>query len=437
MNLFKNFNWNFWEKKNAPSEHNINIQYDSLSSFFKSNIGKQAYLFSVVANSAIEIIVKAIINIPLETQIVNNKGEKQIRTDLDISPLLTRANPRDTFESLFESLAYNYLLYGNTYLQAFYGSQKEVQELYCLPSDQVTVNNLHQNDLFPSQYQYLPLTGKQKIFTYNQINNKFENNDLGLYSILKHLKTYNPNNQFEGLPPLHSAETALDIHKAGLDWNKATLQGSGVPSGLLTPTAETIDENAFKALGQYLEKTLSGAKKGRSMILVDKGLEYKQLSMSALDMDFIKQNEAMTRYISQCLGVPFVLVDPASSTFNNQEQAYRILYNNAVIPLLNKLLKYINSIISESYPDQEFVMNRDQIGALESERVEKFKRMIQAKKERVITTNECRIEIGFDAVDDDEANELMPMSLGLNDNTRPDPFASDNTDNQDDNEQNR
>ena len=153
MNLFKNFNWNFWEKKNAPSEHNINIQYDSLSSFFKSNIGKQAYLFSVVANSAIEIIVKAIINIPLETQIVNNKGEKQIRTDLDISPLLTRANPRDTFESLLESLAYNYLLYGNTYLQAFYGSQKEVQELYCLPSDQVTVNNLHQNDLFPSQYQ--------------------------------------------------------------------------------------------------------------------------------------------------------------------------------------------------------------------------------------------------------------------------------------------
>jgi len=105
MNLFKNFNWNFWEKKNAPSEHNINIQYDSLSSFFQTNVGKQAYLFSVVANSAIEIIVKAIINIPLETQIANNEGKKEIRTDLDISPLLTKVNPRDTFESLLESLA--------------------------------------------------------------------------------------------------------------------------------------------------------------------------------------------------------------------------------------------------------------------------------------------------------------------------------------------
>ena len=108
------------------------------------------------------------------------------------------------------------------------------------------------------------------------------------------------------MSPIEAAATAIDIHNAASNWNKALLDNSARPSGALVygnaDTRMTADQ--FERLKAELEQGFVGARHAGRPLLLEGGLDWKPLSLSPKDMDFIEAKNSAAREIALALGVP-------------------------------------------------------------------------------------------------------------------------------------
>ncbi len=370
----------------------------------------ESYVYSAVSYSCIDRIAKACSNIKVETAIQNKNGEIEIKPDLEIGKLLKQPNPRDDWRSFIIQFVCNYYLYGNVYQRGLLSFGRKITELLILDSLNMSVIDTNASELFPSEYYYTSHNGQLHRYKINPITGEAVYEDrVGITYQLKHLKTYNPQNPYIGMSPLEPIALSLNLSNKGLRWNHATVDGAGIPAGLLQTETPLSDEQ-FGTLSENISSNWAGVKKGRSIIVLDNGMKYQQLSLSPVDMDYIQQLDKVAEYIAVSLGVPPVLINPDNSAYNNQLQAIEDFYENTVIPLLELILNSVNAFLAKSYPNQILIANLDSISGLESKRSAKFDRMIKARQAKIITTNEARQEIGFDPSDDPEADELYDVA---------------------------
>ena len=105
-----------------------------------------------------------------------------------------------------------------------------------------------------------------------------------------HVKLFNPVNDHYGLSPIEAAATALDIHNTASKWNKALLDNSARPSGALVYTARdgNLSPDQFDRLKTELEQGFQGAAHAGRPLLLEGGLDWKSMSLTPKDMDFIE-----------------------------------------------------------------------------------------------------------------------------------------------------
>ncbi|HRD78462.1 MAG TPA: phage portal protein [Hyphomicrobiaceae bacterium] len=127
----------------------------------------------------------------------------------------------------------------------------------------------------------------------------------GIRAIL-HQKLFHPANDHYGLSPIEAAATAIDIHNAASRWNKALLDNSARPSGALVYTARDgqLSPEQFERLRSELEAGFQGAANAGRPLLLEGGLDWKAMSLSPKDLDFIEAKNAAAREIALAMGVP-------------------------------------------------------------------------------------------------------------------------------------
>ena len=152
------------------------------------------------------------------------------------------------------------------------------------------------------------------------------------------LELFNPLDDHYGLAPLAAAQTALDTHNAAGFWNKALLDNSARPSGALVyagPDGATSHRRAVRAAEAGAGGEFSGAANAGRPLLLEGGLDWKALSLSPKDMDFIETKAAAAREIALAFGVPPLLLGlPGDNTFANYAEANRAFWRQTVIPLV-------------------------------------------------------------------------------------------------------
>jgi HK97 family phage portal protein len=133
------------------------------------------------------------------------------------------------------------------------------------------------------------------------------------------LTLFNPLDDYYGLSPLEAAAVAVDTHNSAAKWNKALLDNAARPSGALVyagPEGNVLSDAQFERLKKELADQYQGTANAGRPLLLEGGLDWKPMSLSPKDMDFMEAKHSAAREIALAFGVPpMLLAIPAGRSF--------------------------------------------------------------------------------------------------------------------------
>jgi len=301
--------------------------------------------------------------------------------------LIARPNPRQDGASFLESLTAHLLLAGNAYVEAVALDGDNVRELYALRPDRMKV--VPGPDGWPQAYEY----------TVGGATVRFDQT-AALPPILQ-LALFNPLDDYYGLSPLEAAAIAVDTHNAAACWNKALLDNAARPSGALVydgADGAVMSDGQFERLKKELADNFQGTLNAGRPLLLEGGLDWKAMSLSPKDMDFMEAKHSAAREIALAFGVPpMLLAIPGDNTYSNYQEANRVFWRQTVLPLANRIGAALAQWLSPAFgAGVTLAVDTDRIDALAADRAALWDRVTKAP---FLTLNEKRAATGYGAME--------------------------------------
>ncbi|MBS7702510.1 phage portal protein [Chelatococcus asaccharovorans] len=342
-------------------------------------LAREGFQRNAVVHRCVRLIAEAAASVPW----LAYDGRREL-DDHPLLALLARPNPREAGAAFLESVYGHLQVAGNAYLEVV-ALDGEPRELFALRPDRMRV--VPGADGWPEAFDYTIGGGTVRF-----------RQDEPLPPIL-HLSLFNPVDDHYGLSPMEAAATALDIHNAAGAWNKALLDNAARPSGALVyagPQGTNLTDAQFERLKAELDDQFQGAANAGRPLLLDGGLDWKQLSLSPKDMDFIEAKAAAAREIALAFGVPPLMLGlPGDSTYANFAEANRAFWRQAVIPLVKRTAQSVAQWLGPAYrPGLTLIPDLDGIEALSSEREALWRRVAAAD---FLDRDEKRAATGYGA----------------------------------------
>jgi HK97 family phage portal protein len=216
-------------------------------------------------------------------------------------------------------------------------------------------------------------------------------------SALFHMRLFNPLSGCRGLSPLSAARQAVELHNRGAVWAKALLENSARPSGALVhdpASGERLTDDQFERLKAELESNFTGPLQAGRPLVLEGGLDWKSISLSPTDMDFIQLRREAAREIALAFGVPPMLLGlPGDNTYANYREANQAFWRQTIIPLVTKTAAGLTGWLAGFYGDElSITPDLDGVPALAEERAVLWSRLSSAA---FITGEEARQMAGL------------------------------------------
>ena len=344
-----------------------------------ATFAREGYMQNAVVFRCVRMIAEAAASIPLLVY----DGDTELE-DHPLQTLIRSPNPVSTGTDLMESFFGHLLVSGNAYLEAV-ALDGELRELHALRPDRMKV--IPGAEGWPEAYEY-SVAGRTALLDGEPVP--------GVRRVL-HMKLFHPANDHYGMSPIEAAATAIDIHNTAAKWNKALLDNSARPSGALVYSARdgNLTPEQYERLKSELEVGFQGAHAAGRPMLLEGGLDWKSMSLSPKDMDFMEAKNAAAREIALAIGVPPVLLGiPGDATYSNYAEANRAFYRQTVIPLAFRLADALARWLSPAFDNSLSIkLDLDSVDALSSEREALWARL---EKTSFLTQGEKRGAIGYD-----------------------------------------
>ena len=318
-------------------------------------LAREGFARNPVAYRCVRLIAEAAASVPL---VVFEAGRRSPNHPL--MRLLERPNPEQGLPDLLEAFFGGLQTAGNGYLEAVQDDQGQPFELYALRSDRMKVVPGARG--WPEAYDY-SVGGR---------NVRLTRLADGWMPVL-HLKLLNPLSDYYGFSPLEAAAFAVDVHNASGAWNKALLDNAARPSGALVygggEGGERLTDDQFERLKAELTETHSGTAAAGRPLLLEGGLDWKPMSLSPADMDFIDGKHAAAREIALAFGVPPPLLGiPGDNTYANFKEANSAFWRHAVVPLTERLARALTGWLGAQFANVRIGCDLDAVPALAPER---------------------------------------------------------------------
>ncbi|MBF9232051.1 phage portal protein [Microvirga alba] len=339
-------------------------------------LAREGFQKNAIVHRAVRLVGEAAASLPLT--LMQGGGEL---SNHPLLSLLTRPNPREGGQRFLESVYGHLLVSGNAYVEAV-SIDGAPCELYALRPDRMRV--VPGADGWPAAYEYS--VGAETI--------RFPSAQSEMLQPILHLTLFHPSDDHYGLSPMEAAATALDIHNAAGAWNKALLDNAARPSGALVVGGAALTDSQFDRLKGELETNYQGAGNAGRPLLLEGGLDWKPLSLSPKDMDFVQAKTAAAREIALAFGVPPLLLGlPGDSTHANYAEANRAFYRQTVIPLVKRTAEAMVQWLSPAFGETlQLIPDLDAIEALAIERESLWRRVSAAS---FLTDDEKREAVGY------------------------------------------
>jgi len=363
-------------KKMDQKHHNLNSFLYLDSHDMSDSINSNCYSKNVVVYKCVNLIANTASHVPW---IMNHSHLINMN---NILKLLKRPNPAQGGAEFFSNVIANKLLFGNSYILAVASFQSPTQELYILDN------------------RYIELIIEAQSLQGYKYNNGFKEVHYSIDRFTKqsqilHLKNYNPNNNFLGVSCLSPSAKAIELHDKSSEWNNALLKNGARPSGaLVVKDGNYLNDEQFERLKEQLNEKYTGAASIGKPILLEGGLDWKEMSISPKDMDFIESKNAASREIALAFGVPPQLLGiTGDNTYSNMQEARLALWEETIIPLLDYIADALSNWLSHWHQEEiSLDFDRDGISALTERRENLWSKIAAAN---FMTLNEKRAKFGL------------------------------------------
>ncbi|MFV0296912.1 MAG: phage portal protein [Hyphomicrobiaceae bacterium] len=265
-------------------------------------------------------------------------GDQEIENH-PVLDLLRHPNAHETWPDFMQRLAGFLLVAGNVYIEAV-AVDDALRELHLLRPDRVQI--VLGADGWPNAFDY-SVAGRNVRIGGDVVE--------GVRRVL-HIKLFHPTNDHYGLSPLEAAASAIDLHNTAARWNKALLDNSARPSGAIVYTARdgNLTTDQIDRLKAELEAGFQGSPNAGRPLLLEGGLDWKAMSMTPKDMDFIEARSVAAREIALALGVPPMLLGiPGDNTYANLAEAQRSFWRTTVLPLVERVAAELSMWLAAAY----------------------------------------------------------------------------------------
>jgi HK97 family phage portal protein len=318
-----------------------------------AHLAAEGFGKNAVAYRCVRMIAEAAASTPLAVF----RDGRRAGADDPLARLLARPNGEQAGVEFLEGLYGALQTAGNAYVEA--AGETVPDELWSLRPDRVKV--VPGRHGWPEAYDY-SVDGRSV-----RIGRAPDG-----WSPVLHLKLFHPTDDHYGFSPLEAAAFAIDVHNASGAWNKALLDNAARPSGALVFGAkdgERLTAEQFDALKAEMAEAHRGAANAGRPLLLEGGLDWKPMSWTPADMDFIAGKHAAAREIALAFGVPPQLLGiPGDATYANYREANQAFWRGTVVPLARKTAAALTGWLGARFPGAEVVADLDQLPALSAER---------------------------------------------------------------------
>ncbi|MGE4322915.1 MAG: phage portal protein [Sphingobium sp.] len=274
-------------------------------------------------------------------------------------------------QGLIETLACHLLLHGNGYVQIIAGADGMPAELFALRPERVSVEADARG--WPAAYLYR---------VGDTVARLCPEDGAGRMSVLQ-LKALNPLDDHYGLGCVGAAAGAVAIHNAATVWNKALLDNAARPSGAMVydpGDGSVMAPEQFERIRREMEIAFSGAANAGRPMLLEGGLDWKAMSLTPAEMDFVGLKAAAAREIALAFGVPPMLMGlPGDNSYANYREANKALWRQTILPLVAKICGGLAQGLQGWWPGLTLAADPDAVPALSDERSALWERVAAAE----------------------------------------------------------
>ena len=178
-------------------------------------------------------------------------------------------------------------------------------------------------------------------------------------------KTWNPDfnvttrTHLRGLSPLRAAYKTLRMSNNAADAS-ATMTGNGGAKGAITPRplgniVPNFSVEQAESIKRAVNEYINGVdNKGRVAVL-QTPWDYMNFGLSSVDMELVNTLRMSMHQWCRGFGLPAVLFDVDTSSYNNYQNAMRDLITNTIIPKCCQLRDELNKFLVPRYGENVFI----------------------------------------------------------------------------------
>lgn len=353
------------------------------------SLAQAGYTQNVIVFRCVSLIAKSLSNIRWLLYERQTEAEYEIEKH-SLLFLLNTPNAQQSGSAFIEEVFSQLLLSGNVYIKAMIDENSCLKSLKILRSDRVNI--LIDEEGQQSGFEYKVGFG-HSIYPFDPITGQ---------SLILHIKTFHPLNDWYGMSPIEAAARSIDQHNAVGEHNLSILQNGGRPSGalLIKPSAsgQTLTQEQRDDLRHDLKALYEGSENAGRIMVLEGNCEWKEMGLSPKDLDFKTGKNISAREIAQAFGVPPILIGlTEDATFSNYKEARLNFWEDTLLPILDHFVSELNRWLVPYFSSKlRISYDKDSISALSVKRDDIWN-TIQAAS--FLTINEKRQALGYDPIE--------------------------------------
>ena len=356
----------------------IGLSYDTYSG---RKVSTQLAMQLTSVFSCVRVLAESVGMLPCSLYEQLESGNKRATKERLHKLLAVKPNNYMTPQELWELLIACLCLRGNFYAYKVY-ALGEVVEL--LPLDPSCVTPKLNNQWEP-EYQVTFPNGKSETLTQQEI---------------WHVRIFTLDG-LVGLSPIAYARQAIGLGLA-TEEHGARLFGNGAVTSGVLQTEQELSDLAFDRLKRDFEENHQGLTNAHKPLILEMGLKWQQISLSAEDAQFLETRKFQLEEICRIFRVPLHMVQNTDrATFNNIENLGIGFINYSLVPYLIRIEQRINAGLVKASKQGTFYAKVKTGALLRGDMKSRFEAYSTGINWGIYSPNECR-----------ELEELNPREGG-------------------------
>ncbi len=326
--------------------------------------------------------------------------------DSDIVKLMERPNPLQSWEEFIENALGFKEVTGNSYIHGVELSDGRFSEMWIMPPQLTRI-------IADKSYESIVKSYVLDIYGYNE--------PIKAETVL-HMKYWNPDYTYPGshlygMSPLKSARRSVISSNQGLNALAKALENNGVAGMLFPddPDLQDLTEEQRANLQRWFDQNRRGSDNYKSALVTSAKMGWQPFGLSPIDLEIIEARKMSMRDICNVYGYPSeMLNDPDNKTNANKSESRRQLYQDCVVPRIERFYSALNRFITPRFNAVEgktYHIDYD-LSGIEALQDDIGKKVEYLSKAWWIPPNRKAEEMSFDPIDNPMFDQpFIPMGL--------------------------